>query len=588
MKKWTTLATLAAALMLLIGVARGEGGELRVSVEGIVRPGAATLVSVSVPEEGVYDLVMTDGDGQTLCVIAENRPAEAGVNLLYWNGTYQGVAAPEGEWQLVMTQGGNTARASVTVGPMAACLIGARLSREAIVTGEKTAISWFATQEGELTVLREGDADPFLRLHAAAGWGEAELPAAEKGGDYTLRMTLTAEDGTVSEPVYLSLKVEETIFDSWASRPKSTSFTPSLGSSWEGKDQTLNYWTLPMDITDTEAVWAVLTAPVTVVDNGKTNAERTQVVLRKEPRADSPGVGVVTCITQAVHVIERGDEWTLVECYSSSFHDSSVKNWNALVQGYLPTAYLKETVPDQTIGLVVDKLNQTLYIFQDGELFDTLLVSTGLANEKQPYNETRSGEFLLHSWVGAIPSDDVVGRLAMRFNDGDLIHEVPYSLMSDGKSRDYTATDRKLGSRASHGCIRVQRKQTPKGTNHEWLWNHRKRDMKILIWEDWQGRQLACPDDGMVLYISSGRNPVYHTSRKCSQVKGARLNQVLYGQLEDKEYQSARRCGACGAPLKRNEIEEINALYAEGGDHDPVMTAAREKARRVMEETEGP
>ncbi len=590
MKKRMVLLALLfslAALFLPAVSSLASSGALGVSLEGVVRPGAPSLVTVTAAEAGEVDLVLRDESGQRVSVVALGRMMRAGENRLYWNGTWQGLPAPEGVWRLTVIRGEESAEAKVTVGPMAPCLIGAELSAETVLRGDSVSLRFFATRAGSLTARWEGKEAPLWTRPVQEGWGEAEI-LAETPGEGRLWLTLEDAEGMRSEPVALGLRVEQTIFDEWPSRPKATAFTPAWGSPAAGKDPTLNYWTLPMDITDTEAVWAVLTAPVTVVDNGRNNAERLQVILRREPREDSPGVGVVTCITQSVHVLERGKDWSLVECYSSSFHDSAVKNWNALVQGWLPTAYLKETLPDQTMGLVVDKLTQRLYIFRDGELYDTLQVSTGLANERQPYNETRSGEFLVHNWVGAIVSDDVTGRLAMRFNDGDLLHEVPYSLMSDGVTRDFSATDRKLGTRASHGCIRVQRKQTPKGTNHEWLWNHRKRDMKLLIWEDWQGRQLPFPDPELPLYVTSGRNPVYHTSTKCSQLKGARTTPVRYGALEEEAYAAARRCAACDAPLRRAEIEKTNQQYAPGGDHDPVMTAAREKAQKVLEETDRP
>ena len=130
-------------------------------------------------------------------------------------------------------------------------------------------------------------------------------------------------------------------------------------------------------------------------------------MIRSQPSDESDGVGVVTCISQGVHVLEKGEEWTLIECYSSSFHDSVILNWNTLVQGYVPTAYMREVRPNQELGLVVDKLTQRLYVFREGKLFSTLLVSTGISNAKQPYNETRSGEFLMISKVGEFSSDNL-------------------------------------------------------------------------------------------------------------------------------------------------------------------------------------
>ncbi len=104
----------------------------------------------------------------------------------------------------------------------------------------------------------------------------------------------------------------------------------------------------------------------------------------------------------------------------------------------------------------------------------TLLVSTGLSNAEQPYNETRSGEFLYISATGGFQSDNMFCPRGMKFNDGDLLHEVPYIQRYEGGSKIYSATEPYLGQRASHGCIRVQRKTTPEGINMKWIWDNLK------------------------------------------------------------------------------------------------------------------
>ena len=391
-----------------------------------------------------------------------------------------------------------------------------------------------------------------------------EMPAAEKQGEETeIPAEENAGSGTAAEAVR-------------------TVFTPSTTSPYDGQDPTLNYWTMPMDIHDEEAVWSVLTAPITVVENGK--GERAQVILRAEPSAESDGVGVVTCATQGVHVLERGEEWSLVECYSSSFHDSRILNWNALVQGYVLTEYLKEIEPNQTLGFVVDKLAQRMYVFQDGHLYSTLLVSTGLSNKRQPYNETRSGEFLLTSRVGTFKSDNMTCPLAIRFNKGDLLHEVPY-IAGSGGSKSYGSTEPKLGTKASHGCVRVQRKKTPEGVNMGWIWNAVKNNAnaRILIWEDWQGRQIGIPADDMLLYYNPKGGQYYHSQETCNMTKeDVVFESFPYGQLDEKPYAKLKRCDYCAPALRKAEIEEINAAYALGGDHDPVLTKARKNCPRPL------
>ena len=325
-----------------------------------------------------------------------------------------------------------------------------------------------------------------------------------------------------------------------------------------------SYWETPMDITQTERIWAMLTAPITVLDGHQKN----QTVLRKEPRADAEAVADVTFDSQGVHVLETLDNgWSLVEVYSSSFHDSKVKAWNQLVQGYIKTSLLKEKKVNQKYGLVVDKLDQRLYIFVEGALYDVLSVSTGLANERQPYNETRSGEFLIVSPVGDFVSDNVVGEYALRFNDGDFLHQVPY--IARGDSKVYEPLEKVLGQRASHGCIRVQRKRTPKGTSMRWIWDVMRRNMgtRIIIWEDLQGRSLGIPDARTPLYYNPQGGKDYHVADKCYGVrdKYLPLTAFTYGELENPPYSVLNACQYCVPPRRLAEIEAINQAHRASG-----------------------
>ena len=392
-------------------------------------------------------------------------------------------------------------------------------------------------------------------------------------------LTLTASSGATARTPVTVVKPDAPEEPELKSE---TGFTPSTTSPYAGEDAALNYWTLPMDIRDEAAVWHVLTAPITVVDTG--DGEKAQVTLRREPSADSEGVGVVTCVTQGVHVLDRGAEWSLIECYSSSFYDSKILNWNALVQGYVPTRFLREDVPNQEMGLVIDKLSQRLYLFMEGRLYSTLAVSTGLSNPRQPYNETRSGEFLLTSKVGEFSSDNLRCGLAIRFNSGDLLHEVPYMLTADG-TKNYGLCERKLGTKASHGCIRVQRRKTPEGVNMAWFWEHLKRNSKtrLLIWEDWQGRQLEIPAEDTLLYYNPKNTKYYHSQPTClSQGVGAEMKSFPYERLDSGIYERMKWCEWCAPVPRKAQIEALNAKYAPGGDHDPVMTAAREKCPRPL------
>lgn len=325
--------------------------------------------------------------------------------------------------------------------------------------------------------------------------------------------------------------------------------------------QPTSYWETPMDITDEAAIWAMLTAPITVVKGH----QKEQTVLRREPNADSEAVADITYDSQGVHVLETLDNgWSLVEAYSSSFHDSKIKAWNQLTQGYIRTDMLQQKQVSQQYGMVADKLTQKLYIFENGKLFDTLAISTGLPNDRQPYNETRSGEFLIVSPTGDFRSDNVVGAMALRFNDGDLIHEVVHIPRSSGKV--YEPFEEVLGERASHGCIRVQRKRTPNGTNMTWIWQNLRKNMgtiRIVIWEDLMGRQIAMPDGATPLYYNTQGGQNYHIAPRCYGVRDKfyPLHEFRYDQLGDSQYSHLTPCMYCYPPDRPADIEAINARY---------------------------
>ena len=577
-------------LVLMAGIALGEGSGLSIDApREEIRPGRPVIVSFMVPEDGTCSIGLRNKAGAEL-TIAEERTVSTGYNSMYWNGTCEGIPVPEGDWFLTIWMNGQAAETPVTVGRMIPCLIAVTTENETVEEGDTVLIGFYTTEGGTLLLQADGETDPLYWENVAAGTGEAGFQAEMEPGNHELILTLAGEDGTLSEPVRLSLEVLEKEDPNAMPTPEplpeylrekaENGFTPAHTSPRRGEDQTLNYWTLPMDITDEEAVWKVLTAPITVLDNGKKNAEKMQVIIRSQPGEESDGIGMVTCISQGVHVLERGEGWSLIECYSSSFHDSPVLNWNTLVQGYVPTAYLKEVKPNQEMGLVVDKLTQRLYVFRDGKLYSTLLVSTGISNAKQPYNETRSGEFLLVSKVGEFASDNLRCAMALRFNDGDLLHEVPYIAYDYGK--DYSVNEPKLGTKASHGCIRVQRQPSPEGVNQRWLWTNYKKNTRILIWEDWQGRQLSVPDSATPLYCVKKRTGNYHTTDRCNAIRGKRVEELTYGQLDGDEYKKLKPCPLCAAPPRIETILAINETYAEGGDHDPVMTEARKNCPRKL------
>lgn len=570
------ILVLAAVLLAgsLPGIpARAGAPELRIAVSGgEVLPGQAVLISLTVPEDGKCNIDVVDSKGDPVAHVAENRPVTAGENTLYWNATWNGLAIPQGNWKLRLEMNGQTAETPVTIGKMVPVLISPAADTDTVKAGRRVTVTFWATEAGTV-VLSVGEGENRIRQETIveAGTGSASLAAALVPGTYTVEAVLVREDGMTSDPFTFPLTVTET----------EAAYTPISPKKEKTEGYALDGWTVPMDITDTEAVWQALTATVTVLDDGKDRAQVRQMVLRKEPREDSEGVGTITLASQGVHVLERGEEWSKIECYSSSFHDSPILNWNVLVQGYVETSLLKEVQPNQNMGIVVDKLTQRLYIFRNGELFTTLLVSSGLANARQPYNETRSGEYLLVSRVGGFMSDNMYCPRAIRFNDGDLLHEVPY--VERNGNQIYSVTEPYLGQKASHGCVRVQRRKNPEGVNQEWIFNKVKMNTKILIWEDWQGRQIPIPAEDTVFWCHPTKTDYYHCSDHCPLLNSRSPREITYGEISA-EGAKWKMCPACGPTPKKSDLQAVNETYAEGGDHDPVLTEARKDCPKRLKE----
>ena len=408
----------------------------------------------------------------------------------------------------------------------------------------------------------------------------------------------------IVEDVMLDDEGEEVGFspDGDSSGSDQSVFTPSYGSEWQSAPGASAYWTLPMDITNEEAVWNTLMEPITIVDIGKVkNLSRSQmtkknIYMYREPDENSKIVGEVTNLSQGLRVIEQlGNGWTHVECYSSSFFSkptTKIKAWNILVSGYVESRYLKQVQPTDELALVVDKLTQRLYVFQKGKRIAELLCSTGLVQwngkKYQPYNETRSGEFLLINMTGSLNSDKLKCSYAIRFNAGDEIHEVPHQVRGDG-SYDYRTTEPSLGQKKSHGCIRVQRLPTPEGINMAWIYK-KVRDLdlcgsvKIVIWEDWQGRQIPVPDPDTILYYNdNGKGQYYHLCEKCESASSVTFSPFRYAQLDEAPFSKLQACPWCVPVRRESDIDEINQRYAPGGDHDELLTELRQEYYDYLE-----
>jgi len=318
------------------------------------------------------------------------------------------------------------------------------------------------------------------------------------------------------------------------------------GAIWFGED-------FAYDITDEEAGWELLMKPITVLDVG----QKEVVYPRTGPSSDSPKVnedklgGTINGDSAAVHVLgEDENGWTLIE---------GVDYYNRIIRGYVKTNILKTVTPNEKYGIIIDKLTQRLYVFIDGKLWSSCAISTGLVNDSQPYNETAAGEYLVVSWVGDFDSEGMICAMALRFNGGDMIHQVPYTVLADGTKR-FTKWEALLGQKASHGCVRTARIANEDGLNMRWLWDNIKRNTKVVVWDDY-GRRAPYPDDSMMIYYNPNGGSYYHAIEDCTSVRSKYLPLAgfAYSELDtDQAYMKLERCSTCLPALRKTQIDEQN------------------------------
>lgn len=359
----------------------------------------------------------------------------------------------------------------------------------------------------------------------------------------------------------------------------SSPFSPSDYSPHDCEHENC-FWTLPMGEMNEEAIWAAMMEPITVVSPTRDTAgDRQSFYVYEQPSEESPLVAEVTAVSQGVHVLNNTDDgWSLIEGYSSSFHNSKVKNYGGFFQGYIKTSRLEEKKPSDKYGILIDKLTQRMYVLEEGKILTELLISTGLVNAKQPYNETPAGDYLVVSWTGGFYSGNMYCDMALRINAGILLHEVPCLFKADG-SRNYAPFEPLLGQKASHGCIRVQKALTPEGANMKWLWDNLKKNTRVFVWED-KGRMRDLPDDATPLYYNPDGGKYFHSHARCASVrdKFLPLSAFAYGQLDSDPFSTLQPCPSCSPPMRKEEIEALNQINAltlhDGAEKAPVVVSA--------------
>ena len=224
---------------------------------------------------------------------------------------------------------------------------------------------------------------------------------------------------------------------------------------------------------DDAAVWQAMMAPLTVV-KGRAIV-RQNVFERPDPK--SPVLGQVSSETAGLNVLALEGDYAKVGAWR--FSDGSY------MEGYVPSDRLTTLHPNRHWGLLLNKQEQTMTVYHDGVVVGKTRTSTGMMLAEKTKQETRAGAFALGQ---RLPSFDNLGfryRYAMRVDGRNLMHQLGYPLTG---TMNFEYEDARMGGKASHGCIRIDRFPGEGDINAFWLWTHLPGTTKMLVLDDREQR----------------------------------------------------------------------------------------------------
>lgn len=426
-------------------------------------------IEVTSPFDGQATLRLTDDYNtyRTLSVMVK-----AGDNVLRWDGLGEnGERLITGDYTLygcVTADNGRSVETEtkVKVGRCRQALLYALPSADTLYLGDEEA--WF--MEGCLVrggrvimdIYRAGDMEAPIgtrRKDVEDGpfkftWNGNLNGGRLPEGEYVLRLYAYANKDTVRE-ISLSIREEKP-----ADAPVTVTerFMPQSGDS-------------------DETIWEMMMQPSVVVDTKDVGHQK----VYDRPDKSGEVLGEIHGQSQAVMVKElREDGWARISAWN---HEGG-----ELVEGYVPANVLKTERPSQEYGLLLDKQAQELTVFYRGERLTTLPVSTGLMAPDKLLRETPAGMYLTLRHVDNFASDGYYYDYAIRYDGGNLLHQLGYK--TRGGRKDFSAQVEQLGSKASHGCVRLPSAVDDQGVNAYWLWTHLPYHTRVVILDDPEQRVM--------------------------------------------------------------------------------------------------
>ena len=225
------------------------------------------------------------------------------------------------------------------------------------------------------------------------------------------------------------------------------------------------------------AIWEKMREPGVVVDIPFTQHQNVY-----ESRDDSsPVLGTLHGQTQTLSVLALQDGWARIGAWN---HEEA-----EYIEGWVPADHLITVRPEGSYGLLLDKKSQTLKIYRDGEVIETLMVSTGRMEKNELYQETAAGSFLTGLHRSDFSTNGQKYDFVIQYDGGNLLHQIPYAW--GGEKKDFTDGRALLGSKGSHACIRIQADPGENGLNAYWIWTHIPFRTRLIILDDPEERRAS-------------------------------------------------------------------------------------------------
>ena len=217
-------------------------------------------------------------------------------------------------------------------------------------------------------------------------------------------------------------------------------------------------------------IWSIMMQPSVVLANAGADADMN---LHASPSARSRSVATLGSDTQAMEVLGLEGGWAKVRVWSHRDGQEAV--------GYVRKSDLTVARPAAHYGLLIDKRDQTLAVYQDGVKIAVMPVSTGKPTKKAPSRETPAGAFLTSFRLGAsFAQAGYRYEYPIRYDGVNMIHGLGYVRV--GRVRDYSDNLPLLGQKASHGCVRVSSFVTEDcPLNIYWLWTHLPYHTRVIV-----------------------------------------------------------------------------------------------------------